>query len=135
MPETNKQAKNPSQIANRAAELGEFKNDFNRIIIFTSYCICSILKKGHSSGLNGSASHASRTYRILPLWKPINESLWEQHLFLFFLQMQQQQKEIIVSRSYSDNPSYPTYFHFRRKDGVETQQIFLEVYDGSAKQT
>lgn len=41
----------------------------------------------------------------------------------------------MVSRSHSDNPPYPTYFHFRRKDGVRAQQTLLEVYDGSAKQT
>ena len=66
------------------------------------------------------------------MWKPISESLGEQHIFLLLLNPVTAERKHGF-RSHIDNPHYPIYFHIRRKDGVRAQNIFLEVYDGSAK--
>lgn len=116
-------------------EQEELKNNFNRTIILTGLLPLFRSLKITLILVEQFSSHVSGTYRIVSMQKPINESLWQQRIFFLFFEIQQQQKEIRVSGNHSDNPSYPTYFHFGRKDGVRAQQIFLEVYGGSAQQT
>lgn len=64
----------------------KLKNDFNRL---SSQAITFVpFSKTDTHQGRTVQVHVSRTYRIIPVWKPINESLGEEHIFLFFFQIQ-----------------------------------------------